>query len=106
MEDKDQNALRIIGRSLLAFFEFNHGTKRQCFQEKLSASLKEISFEVESSSFGRGPNMVGIWTVSVVTPRGPKRERIQISSIMEPYSEDAFQAILGHFQDLSKGAPR
>lgn len=97
MKDKDLKALGLVGLGLLGLSAWSGSERRSRFQEKISASLRELGVDVESSSFGRGPNMVGIWTVSVVTPSGPKRERIHIAQT-EPYSEEAFHAILTHFQ--------
>ena len=99
MTDKDLEALGRIGSALLEYAGSSREAIRQRFQEKISASLRELGVEVESSSFGRGPNMIGIWTVSVVTPASIKRERIHIPATLEPYSEAAFQTVLIHFQN-------
>jgi len=99
MRDKDLEALGRVGGGLLAFAGSNRAAIRQRFQEKLSASLRDMGIDVESSSFGRGPSMIGIWTVSVATPTSIKRERIHIPATLEPYSEAAFQTVLIHFQN-------
>jgi hypothetical protein len=104
MKDNDLKALGLVGLGLLGLSAWSRSEIRSRFQEKLSASLKELNFDVESSSFGRGPGMIGIWTVSMVAPSGLKRERIQIPAQMEPYSEDAFQTILTHFQRPTNAA--
>jgi hypothetical protein len=98
MKDKDLKALGLVGLGLLGLSAWSSSERRSRFQEKLSTVLRELGFDVESSSFGRGPNMIGIWTVSTVSPSAIKRERIHIPPQMEPYSEEAFLTILSHFQ--------
>jgi hypothetical protein len=104
MKDKDLKALGLVGLGLLGLSAWSRSEIRSRFQEKLSTTLQELGFDVESTSFGRGPDMIGIWTVSLVTKTGPKRERIQIPAKLEPYSEEAFETILTHFRGSTNEA--
>jgi hypothetical protein len=98
MKEKDLKALGLVGLGLLGLSAWSRSEIRSRFQEKISTSLRELGLEVETSSFGRGPGMIGIWTVFVITKEGPKRARIEIPEKMEPYGEEAFQTILTYFQ--------
>ena len=42
--------------------------------------------------------MIGLWAVFVRTPQGAKRELIRLPKDIEPYSKEALQGILTHFQ--------
>lgn len=100
MKDNDLKALGLVGLGLLGLSAWSRAEARTEFNEELSTRLQALGFEVASSSFGRGPNMIGLWAVFVRTPQGAKRTIIRIPKDLEPYSKEALQAVLTHFQGM------
>lgn len=74
---------------------FSARERREEFQRRGKALLTEsLNLVAEIETFGRGPEMVGIWTVHYVKNGVPARERVKIPAEMPPYCDAAMGIIL------------
>lgn len=81
---------------------YGPGHHREVFKNRLVDELHTLGIEVISTSFGRGPEMVGIWGVFVQGQTGAKRHLIHLPTKMQPYGEEAFLAVMQHFREDPK----
>lgn len=84
---------------LLEMFSSPHSRKAS-FRKKVEASLAALGIKAEVEDFGRGPEMIGVWTVLHHREGIPVRERVKIPVETPPYSDEAIEAIVAYMKAL------